>query len=65
MSATIDSAGKRELWSTDLEGREPRLVRSIGPFRSIDLFFDVSPDDSIVWGEFRPGLREVWTALVR
>lgn len=55
-----------DLWSVDVDGANPRLVRRIGPFRGlIDTFFDVSRDDRLVWGKHDAGRRELWSATVR
>lgn len=56
--------GRYELWSVNVDGSDTRKLRSIGPFTAIDIFFDVSPRDLMVWGEYREGRREIWAARV-
>jgi hypothetical protein len=54
-----------DLWSIAPDGtRETRLTH-LGNFRSIDLFFDVSRTNQIVWAPLRAGEHQLWTAQVK
>jgi hypothetical protein len=37
----------------------------MGPFRNIDVAFDVSPRGEVVWGEYIEGRHELWQATLR
>jgi hypothetical protein len=54
-----------EMWSVRPDGSDLRLHRRVGGFRAIDVFFDVSRQNQIVWAAYRPGRRELWAATVR
>jgi hypothetical protein len=54
-----------ELWSVRPDGGELQKHGTIGGFRAIDTFFDVSRQNEIVWGAYRPGRRELWAATIR
>ena len=56
--------GMRELWTTDVDGRNERYVGEIGPFRLPDVAFDVSREHLIVWPAFHEGKPEVWMAKI-
>ena len=58
------ASGERELWSVNADGTAPRMIRRIGPFRLIDTFIDVSPQNQIVWTKYQAGRRELWAATV-
>jgi Tol biopolymer transport system component len=56
----------KELWSMSADGANQRLVLDrIGPFRTIDVTFDVSRDGQMVWSEFIEGRHELWQAALR
>ena len=63
-SATAGAPGQQELWSVDADGANVRKLRILGAFRVIDTFFDVSPKDQVIWGNYRAGRRELWAATV-
>jgi serine/threonine protein kinase len=54
-----------DLWTIAADGTDERRVFNLGAFRSIDVFFDVSKRGDVVWAPFRPGDRQVWSAMVR
>jgi hypothetical protein len=37
----------------------------MGPYRAIDVTFDVSPNGEIVWSEYIEGRYELWQAILR
>jgi len=56
----------KELWSMKTDGTDQRKVHDrIGPFRGIDVIFDVSRNGEIVWSEFIEGRHELWQADLR
>ncbi len=55
-------SGVERLWSVGIDGTDERPVATLGTFRAIDLFFDVSRDGVVVWAPFLAGRRELWTA---
>lgn len=42
-----------------------KVFDRMGPYRPIDVTFDVSPNGEIVWGEHIEGRYELWHALLR
>jgi hypothetical protein len=61
-----DNARLKELWSITTDGRNARKVfDSMGPFRGIDVNFDVSRTGEIVWNEYLEGRHELWQATLR
>ena len=60
-----DSSAPQELWSAGTDGSDERMVASLGVFRSIDRFFDVSKKDVLVWTPFVAGRYQLWTATVK
>ena len=54
-----------EVWSVDRDGGSARLEASLGAFRAIDRYFDVSRDGMLAWAPWRPGKYEVWTATLK
>jgi Tol biopolymer transport system component len=54
-----------DLWRIDLATREEKKMDTLGPFRSIDVFFHASRDGRIVWAPFREGRHELWQADLR
>jgi len=58
------TAAPQEVWSVKMDGTDERLVASLGRFRQIDRFFDVSKDGRLVWSSFIEGRHEVWTASI-
>jgi len=59
-----NAAAPQEVWSVNMDGSDERLVASLGRFRQIDRFFDVSKDGRLVWSPFIEGRHEVWTASI-
>jgi Tol biopolymer transport system component len=59
------TGGMRELWTTDVQGRDERSLGQIGPFRLPDVVFDVSREHLIVWPAFHEGKPEIWMANIR
>lgn len=57
--------GTADLWTVASDGSDERRVFSLGTFRAIDAFFDVSPRGDVVWAPFRAGERQVWSATMR
>jgi len=56
----------KELWSMTPDGGDIRKVfERMGPFRVIDVTFDVSPGGEVVWSEYLEGRPELWQAIVR
>jgi hypothetical protein len=60
-----DSSAPQELWSADTDGSDERMVASLGVFRSIDRFFDLSKKGVLVWTPFVAGRYQLWTATVK
>jgi serine/threonine protein kinase len=61
-----DNARLKELWSIATDGRNARKVfDAMGPFRGIDVNFDVSRTGAIVWNEYLEGRHELWQATLR
>jgi len=54
-----------ELWVLDLAPKREQRLRTLGPFRSIDVTFDAGPGDRIVWAPYQEGRHELWLADVR
>jgi eukaryotic-like serine/threonine-protein kinase len=57
-----DPAAVQEVWSVQTDGTGEQLVATLGRFRQIDRFFDLSKDGRLVWSPFIEGRHEVWTA---
>jgi len=56
----------KELWSMTPDGGDERkLFDRMGPYRAIDVTFDVSPNGEIVWSEYIEGRYELWQAILR
>jgi Tol biopolymer transport system component len=56
----------KELWSmTPAGGDQRKLFDRMGPYRAIDVAFDVSRNGEVVWSEFIEGRHELWQAIVR
>jgi Tol biopolymer transport system component len=51
-----------ELWSVKLSGEDRRKFAVLGPFRYVDIHFDVSPSDQIVYSPWHEGRYELWLA---
>jgi len=62
MRPSENAAAPQEVWSVKTNGTDERLVASLGRFRQIDRFFDLSQDGRLVWSPFIEGRHEVWTA---
>jgi len=65
MRPVNDSSAPQEVWSANVDGTDERLVASLGLFRSIDRFFDVSAKGVLVWTPFVAGRQQLWTADVK
>ena len=46
-------------------GDQRKLFDRMGPYRSIDVAFDVSRNGEIVWSEYMEGRPELWQAILR
>lgn len=57
--------GRHDLWSVGSDGSDERMESTLGRFRSIDTFFDVSVGGHVAWAPFQQGRRELWAAEVR
>jgi eukaryotic-like serine/threonine-protein kinase len=56
----------KELWSMTADGSDQRkLFDRMGPYRPIDVTFDVAPNGEIVWSEYLEGRHELWQAVLR
>jgi len=56
----------KELWSMTVDGSDERKVHDrMGPYRPIDVLFDVSRTGEIVWSEYIEGRYELWQASLR
>jgi Tol biopolymer transport system component len=56
----------KELWSmTPDGGGQRKLFDRMGPYRPIDVTFDVSRNGEIIWGEYIEGRHELWQASLR
>jgi Tol biopolymer transport system component len=56
------SPATRELWFIGVDGHNEKKVGLLGPFFVIDVHFDVSRQDRIVWTQYREGRQELWLA---
>jgi serine/threonine protein kinase/Tol biopolymer transport system component len=55
----------KELWSmTPDAGDQRKLFDRMGPYRAIDVAFDVSRSGEIVWSEYMQGRPELWQAIL-
>jgi hypothetical protein len=59
-----NAAAPQEVWSVKADGSDEQLVASLGRFRQIDRYFDVSRSGQLVWSPFIEGRHEVWTATL-
>ena len=56
----------KQLWSIGADGGDLRMhSESIGPFRPIDVTFDVSASGQVVFSQLQPGPFELWQASLR
>jgi len=56
----------KELWSMTPDGGDQRkLFDRMGPYRPIDVTFDVSRNGEIIWSEYIEGRHELWQATLR
>jgi len=56
----------KQLWSMTPDGQDVRMHRdSLGPFRSIDVTFDVSATHQVVFSLIEQGRHELWQAQLR
>jgi len=51
-----------ELWSATVSGKDQRKIADLGLFRYIDIHFDASPSDQIVYAPWQEGRHELWLA---
>ena len=54
-----------DVWRISLKDRRETKIGAIGPFSPIDTHFDVSPQDQIVYSEYREGRHELWLGDLR
>ncbi|MDQ6699630.1 MAG: hypothetical protein M3Z36_05535, partial [Acidobacteriota bacterium] len=52
----------QDLWSLNLKTGAERKIAAVGPFKPIDIFFDLSRSGQIVTAPFREGRSELWLA---
>jgi len=57
-----ESPTSPELWSIDLASKSEKKHAVLGPFRVIDLHFDLSPQNQVVYAPFEQGRSELWQA---
>jgi serine/threonine protein kinase/Tol biopolymer transport system component len=56
----------KELWSMRADGGDERkLFDRMGPYRAIDVAFDVARNREIVWSDYIEGRHELWQAILR
>ena len=56
----------KQLWSIGADGGNLRLhSEAVGPFRPIDVTFDVSATGQVVFSQLQPGPFELWQASLR
>jgi Tol biopolymer transport system component/tRNA A-37 threonylcarbamoyl transferase component Bud32 len=55
----------QDLWSLDLKTRTEKKVATVGPFRMIDIHFDLSRSGQIITAPFREGRSELWLAEIK
>ena len=51
-----------EVWVMSAEGKDPRRLAILEVVSSLATRFDVSPQDELVWVQFRRGKEELWLA---
>jgi eukaryotic-like serine/threonine-protein kinase len=56
------SPDSAELWAIDPLSKVERRLRVLGPFRPIDVEFDVAPGNRIIWAPYQEGRHELWLA---
>ena len=61
---STNAGAPQEVWSAKADGTDEQLVASLGRFRQIDRYFDVSRSGQLVWSPFIEGRHEVWTAAL-
>jgi Tol biopolymer transport system component len=54
-----------DVWRISLKDRRETKIGAIGPFSPIDTHCDVSPQDQIVYSEYREGRHELWLGDLR
>ena len=55
----------QDVWSLDLKTGAEQKVAAVGPFKPIDIFFDLSRSGRIVTAPFREGRSELWLADIK
>jgi eukaryotic-like serine/threonine-protein kinase len=50
------------LWAVSREGGDERKIMDLRPMHPISDFFDISPQDQIVWVQYRQSKHELWLA---
>jgi hypothetical protein len=61
-----DNPALKDLWSIAPGGSDPRrLAGPLGPFRGIDVTFDVSPTNDVVFSKVQRSRPELWQAHLR
>ncbi len=51
---------KPELWRMDVRSRKEQRIGFLGPFQPMDVHFDVSKTDQVIWVQYREGRHELW-----
>jgi Tol biopolymer transport system component/tRNA A-37 threonylcarbamoyl transferase component Bud32 len=54
-----------DLWCISLRERRETKIGPIGPFQPIEVHYDVSPRDQVVYSEYREGRHELWLGEVK
>jgi serine/threonine protein kinase len=55
----------QDLWSLDLRSGIEKKVASVGPFRPIDIQFDLSRKGQVITAPYREGRSELWLADIK
>lgn len=55
----------QDLWLLEIATRSEKKIASVGPFRPIDITFDVSRSGQLVTAPFREGRSELWLADIK
>ena len=59
---TAQTPGWFDLWSASRDGSREKRITPMGPFRSLEIHFDVSREGQIIWAPFQEGEQELWLA---
>ena len=55
----------QDIWSLDVKTGAEKKIATVGPFRPIDIFFDLSRTGQIITAPFREGRSELWLADIK